>query len=316
MLQVNLTTISFLDLLFVLIVALVCGFWQASLASLLAAACLDYFFLPPLFKFNIADPQDWVSLGAFEFTAIVVSRLSAKELRNASEAAIHRKGMEQLYELSRSSLLLDLRVAPGPQLVVLIQRIFEVSAVALYDANLDRMDNIGGWGAGEEGLAKACYLHDASGNDPESRTSQRVLQASHGSVGALVVRGNLSVLVLDALAALAAIAMDRHRSFENEDRAEKAKQSEQLRTAVLDALAHEFKTPLTAIQTASAGMLELGGLGNSQSDLATLIEIPFRQLQVFFIPRVMIQFHQGQLDRKSTRLNSSHLRTSRMPSSA
>ena len=49
-LQVNLTTISFLYLLLVLTVALFCGFWQASFTSLLAVACLDYFFLPPLFK--------------------------------------------------------------------------------------------------------------------------------------------------------------------------------------------------------------------------------------------------------------------------
>jgi two-component system, OmpR family, sensor histidine kinase KdpD len=66
--------------------------------------------------------------------------------------------------------------------------------------------------------------------------------------------------------------MDRHESFENEDRAEKAKQSEQLRTAVLDALAHDLKTPLTAIQTASAGLLQLGGLGDSQGELVILIE--------------------------------------------
>lgn len=271
-LQVNLATIGFLYLLLVLTVALLWGFWQASFTSLLAVACLDYFFLPPLFRFNITDPQDWVTLGAFEFTAIVVSRLSAKELRNASEAAINRKGMEQLYELSRSSLLLDLSQAPGPQLVVLIQRIFETDAVALYDANLHRTDKSGYWDVGEEELAKECYLLDAPQDDPKTRTLQRILRASHGSVGALVVRGNLSSLVLDALGSLAAIAMDRHESFENENRAEKAKQSEQLRTAVLDALAHEFKTPLTAIQTASAGLLELGGLGTSQCDLAALIE--------------------------------------------
>lgn len=272
LLRVNLTTISFLNLLLVLIVALFCGFWQASFTSLLAVACLDYYFLPPIFRFNIADSQDWVSLGAFEFTAIVVSRLSARELRNANEAAINRKGMEQLYELSRSLLLLDLSHAPGPQLIALIQRIFETSAVALYDNCLKRIDKIGDWNPAEEGLAKQCYLRDSSQDDTQTRISQRILRASHGSVGALVVRGNVNLLVLDALAALAAMAMDRHQSFENEDRAEKAKQSEQLRTAVLDALAHEFKTPLTAIQTASAGLLELGGLGDSQGDLAMLIE--------------------------------------------
>ena len=116
-------------------------------------------------------------------------------------------------------------------------------------------------------------MRNAAQDDPQTETAQRLLQTSSGvkPLGALVVRGKLSSLVLDGLAALAAIAIDRHQSFEKEERAETAKQSEQLRTAVLDAMAHELKTPLTAVQTASSGLLELKGLTNSQAELATLI---------------------------------------------
>jgi two-component system, OmpR family, sensor histidine kinase KdpD len=123
-LRVNLTTISFLYLLLVFALAYFFGFWQASLTSLVAAACLDYFFTQPYFHFTITDPQNWVALGVFQVAAVIISRLSAKELRSAREAAFHRSWMEQLYELSRNSLLMDLRQPPGPQLVVLIQRIF------------------------------------------------------------------------------------------------------------------------------------------------------------------------------------------------
>jgi two-component system sensor histidine kinase KdpD len=91
-------------------------------------------------------------------------------------------------------------------------------------------------------------------------------------VGALVLRGRSSALVADALASLSAIAIDRNQSFEKEERAESARKSEQLRAAVMDALAHEFKTPLTAVQTASSGLLELKGLTDSQSDLVRLID--------------------------------------------
>jgi two-component system sensor histidine kinase KdpD len=76
-------------------------------------------------------------------------------------------------------------------------------------------------------------------------------------VGALVVRGEISPLVVDALASLAAIAIDRHLWFDKEERSETSKKGEQLRATVMDALAHEFKTPLTAVQTASSGLLEL-----------------------------------------------------------
>lgn len=270
-LRLNLSTISFLYLLVIITTALYGGFWQASITSLLAASCLDFFFTEPVFHFSVADSKEWVALGAFQITAVVISRLSARELRSATDAAIHRAGMEQLYELSRSSLLLDLHQPPGPQLVVLIQRIFHAHSAALFDVNLGRQDRAGEWDEGEEDVAKGSYLNDAVNDDPQTDTWRRILLAGPGPVGALVVRGKLSPLVVDALASLAAIAIDRHQSLEKEERAESASKAEQLRAAVMDALAHELKTPLTAVQTASSGLLELGGLSDPQQDLVSLI---------------------------------------------
>jgi len=269
--QVNLTTISLLYLLVVIAVALYCSFWQASLTSLLAVACLDFFFTPPIFHFYITDPKEWVALGVFQISAIVISRLSAKELRSSAEAARERAGMERLYELSRNSLLLDLSQAPGPQLVVMIQRIFDAHAVAIFDLNLGRQDKAGDWDEGEDDLARQCYLNETAKDDPQTGTWRRALVAGPGRVGALVVRGRLSPIIVDALASLAAMAIDRHQWFEKEERAENASKAEQLRAAVMDALAHEFKTPLTAVQTASSGLLELGALTASQHDLVSLI---------------------------------------------
>jgi two-component system, OmpR family, sensor histidine kinase KdpD len=271
-LRVNLATIVSCYLLVVVAMALFCGFWQASFTSVLAVACLDYFFTQPLFRFVISDPQDWVALAAFQITALTISRLSARELRNAREAAFHRGGIEKLYELSRSSLLLDLHEPPGPQLAVLIHRIFNTEAIALYDMNLNRQDRMGEWAEGDEDAALECYRKDAAGDDPQARTWRRILQTGSGSVGALVVRGDLNPLVVNALASLAAIAIDRQQWIEREDKAETARKGVELRGAVMDALAHELKTPLTAVQTASSGLRELGGLTNSQSDLVELID--------------------------------------------
>lgn len=273
-LQINLLTISLLYLVVVVGVASQFGFWQASFASLLAVLLLDYYFEPPVFSFEVENPGIFVALATFEITALAISRLHAREKIRAREAAVHLLGMEHLYELSRCTLLLDLRQPPGPQLAVLIQRIFDLRAVALFDMSLGRQDRVGEWGAGEEDLARECYLRDGAPDDPETQTSLRLLQTGtgSGSVGALVVRGMLSPLVVDALAALAAIAIDRHQSFEKEDKAETAKKGEELRTAVMDGLAHELKTPLTAVQTASSGLLELGGLTDSQTELVTLID--------------------------------------------
>lgn len=268
----NPLTIGFLYLLVVLAVASFFGFWQASVMSILAVLLLDYFFEPPILSFEVSSPGVFLALVTFELTALTISRLHGREKRVAREAASHRAGMEQLYELSRNSLLLDLRQPPGPQLAILIHRVFDLPAVALYDVNLGRQDRMGDWYSGEEDLAKGCYLRNSSLDDSSTQTWQRVLRAGPGTVGALVVRGKLSPLVVDALASLAAIAIDRYQWFEKEERAETAKNSEQLRAGVMDALAHEFKTPLTAVQTASSGLLELGGLTESQLNLVALID--------------------------------------------
>jgi two-component system sensor histidine kinase KdpD len=271
-LRVNPMTISSIYLLIVVAMASFCGFWQASLTSLMAVACLDFLFLPPIFHFDITDAQDWVALGTFEVTALEISRLSAREVHSAREASLHRTGMEKLYELSRHSLLLDLRQPPGPQLLVLIHRIFGARAVAMFDRSIEREDRVGDWGLGELNIAHDCFQRNVGQDDAATETSQRILQAASTPLGALVVRGKLSPLVVDALASLAAIAIDRHQSFEKEEKADAAKRGEQLRAAVMDSLGHEFKTPLTTVQTASSGLLELGGLTELQRELASLID--------------------------------------------
>ena len=271
-LQVKLVAVSSLYLLVVVAVASLCGFWQASFTSILAIACLDYFFMPPLFHFDIQDQQDWAALAAFEITALIISRLSAKEVISAGEATFHRVSMEKLYELSRNSLLLDLHEPPGPQLAVLIHRIFSVRAVSLFDKTSGRQDRMGDWGADEQDLAQECWLRGAGMDDIRTGTSYRIVQDASEALGAMALRGELNPLVADALASLTAIAFDRHRSFGKEEQADESKKSEQLRTAVMDSLGHELKTPLATVQAASSGLLELGGLNDSQFELVKLID--------------------------------------------
>jgi two-component system, OmpR family, sensor histidine kinase KdpD len=270
-LHFNPAPVGFLFLLVVVCVAILCGFWQASIVSMVACACLDYFFYPPLLQFTIADPQDWVALGAFEISALLVSRLSSRERLNLREARLQRTSMEQLYELSRSTLLINLHHAPGPQLTHLIQRIFSAEAVAIFDVNSGSSDRAGVWNEDERELAKECYLEQADGEDRQTHTSRRLLRVGADSIGAIAIRGNLGPLVADALASLTAITLDRCVSFEKESQIEAAHQSERLRAAVLDSLAHAVKTPLTAIQAANAGLGEVGNLNPPQHELVALI---------------------------------------------
>jgi len=91
-------------------------------------------------------------------------------------------------------------------------------------------------------------------------------------VGSLVVRGETTPLINNAIASLIAITFDRYRAFANESRIETERRTEQLRATVLDSLAHAYKTPLTAIRAASTGLGEMGHLSAGQADLVGLID--------------------------------------------
>jgi two-component system sensor histidine kinase KdpD len=277
-LHFNAAPVGFLFLLVVVCEAILCGFWQASVVSLLACACLDYFFYPPLLTFSINDPQDWVALGAFEISALLVSRLSSREKLQAREATLQRTSMEQLFELSRSTLLMNLHQPPGPQLAQLIQRIFKAEAVAIFDAESGQSSHSGVWAADERDLARDCYLAQEDDEDKATRVSKRLLRKGADSIGAIAIRGDLGLLVVNALASLTAITLDRCISFQKENEIEAAHQSERLRAAVLDSLAHAVKTPITAIQAAAAGLSEVGRLNASQQELTALIDDESRQL--------------------------------------
>jgi two-component system sensor histidine kinase KdpD len=272
-LHVNFSTTGFLDVLIVVLVAMMSGFWEATVTSLVALTCLNYFFVPPVYTFYVADPQNWVALITFESTALLVSRLSIQRQKQARTAILERRRMEKLYELSRRTLLMNPQQSPGSQIVAQIRDVVEVDAVALFDAARARVDTAGIDCPELETLARNTYLRDRNEDRADLVTWQRVLRPGTSSIGAIVLRGiNLSPLMADSIASLAAIALERARAFERHSHAEAARQSEQLRTAVLDALAHAFKTPLTAIRTASSGLLEAGHLDPAQEDLVTLID--------------------------------------------
>jgi two-component system sensor histidine kinase KdpD len=283
-LHVNLLTSGLLYLLLVVVVSMIAGFWEATIISLLAVTCLNYFFFTPVLTFFVSDPQNWVALSTFEVSALIVSKLSTRVKSQAKAEAQHRLLVQKLYELSRRILLLDRRQTPGPQIVFLIRQIFHVEA-SLFDAVAARSDATESCSKDVEELARSTYftdgihLTDGIPHELEGRTWQRVQRLGSKSIGAIVLRGGgLNPTTTDAIASLSAIALERARSFETESRSEAARHSEQLRAAVLDALGHAFKTPLTVIRTASSGLLETGHLTTNDAKLVALIDKETEQL--------------------------------------
>ncbi|MBZ5594545.1 MAG: DUF4118 domain-containing protein [Acidobacteriia bacterium] len=263
---------GFLYLVLVVLTALYGGFWQATVISIAAAACLNYFFVPPIFSFA-NSPANWVALGAFEFTALVISRLSLRAQMQAAEAIAGRCSTERLYEASRRILLLDSSGDFGNQITSLIREIFELKAVQLFDALPATTYQIGASPVGAEHLTRDAYFLGADCFDPETRSWYCVLRLGARPVGGLALHGTgINKLGATALASLCAIALERLRALQRESHAQAAREAEQLRAAVLDALAHQFKTPLAIARTASSGLLAIGGLSELQTDLVTSID--------------------------------------------
>ncbi len=272
-LHVNDTSAGFLYLLLVVIISLQLGFGAATVASLLAVNCLNYFFIPPIFSFRIYDPENWLALGAFEFTALVVSRLSTQVQLQGRIARQQSSDRQKLYQLTRGVLLLDPSRPASSQVLALIQATLQTQSAALYDEVSTRTYSVGLMTTELEAAARDAYLHSSETNDPVNGAWSRVLTLGGKAIGAIALRAkDLNPEVVDAVASVAAIAIERSRSLDRAARAESAKHSEQLRTTVLDSLAHAFKTPLTTILAASSGLLEAETLHGMELELVTLID--------------------------------------------
>jgi hypothetical protein len=107
LIPINATSVGFAYLLLVLIIASTWGFIEALLASIGATLAFNFFFLPPIGAFTIADPQNWVALFSFLATSLIASRLSDRAKRRALDAVERQQDLERLYTFSRAILLID-----------------------------------------------------------------------------------------------------------------------------------------------------------------------------------------------------------------
>ena len=271
-LHLNLSTATSLHLLLVLLIALRWGFWEASLTSLLSVLCLDYFFTQPLFALYMSNAHDWVAMGTFETVALLVSRLSNQTRRHAAEAEVQRERMAKLYELSQSVLLLDQQQPASALMGVLVRDALSLQSIAIWDAATGEA-YLSGADDGVREEVRAVYIERTEGDDFTTGSSRRLLRTGERIIGAMLVRSPLlDSRSMDAAASLTALAIERSRSFAAQSSAEAARQSEQLRTAVLDGLAHAFKTPLTTILASSSGLIEMGTMDATECELVALIE--------------------------------------------
>ena len=284
---VNPTTAAFAYLITILLVAARWGLPESVTASAAAAFCLNYFFLPPVRTLHIADAHNWVAFSAFLVTSLVASQLSEVARRRNSMLHQRQTEMERLYALSRGIMLIDGERPAGVQIAAEIVRIYELSSVTIYDQAEDQS-----WSAGiAHGTAKIDTLREiavrgGTVKDTAANSYMAPITLAGRMIGAVAIEGAvateeklvagggiglLSESALHAITNLIAVGMEKARTQELVSRAEAARQSEQFKSTLLDAVAHEFKTPLTSIKAAASTILTSPALTNDQRNELLII---------------------------------------------
>ena len=256
-LHVNQTTVALSFLLAILAVSAVWGMAVSVAMSLVAVVAFNYFFLPPIGTLPIADPQNWVALFAFLVSSIMGSQLSSRIRTEADEAHQRRREVERLYQFSRKLLgegnVIQLMNAIPDYIV----ESFEAGAAALFLPQKDKFYR-SGFGAAhldEEKMKQAFLLDEISA---EAQQGQYFIPIRLGvrPIGSLGISGSqLSRQSLDAISTLVAIAIERARAVEQLGQTEAERQGERLKSALLDSITHDFRTPLTSMKAAVSSLL-------------------------------------------------------------
>ena len=201
-----------------------------SIASMLA---FNWFFLPPLHTFALRESESWVSLAVYLVTAVVVSAFAARSRRRAVDAEQRRGEAALLADVSSVLLEADHVQDAVPQVASLTGGVIGARHVRIELGSVRRAER-----------AERAYPLAAGGRDvgrlfvsAEARLSENVLER-----------------VLPALASLFAVALERERLRWQAVEAETLRRSDAVKTALLRAVSHDLRSPLTAIRTAAEGL--------------------------------------------------------------
>jgi two-component system sensor histidine kinase KdpD len=273
-LPVNATTVALTFILAILAVSTVWGMVVSVAMSIAAMLAFNYYFLPPAGTLSVADPQNWVALITFLIVAVISSHLSTRARQQAADASARQRDIEKLYTFSQGLLESRNVMELVNRVPVQIVDAFEVGAAALFLADKQKVYRSGPVipHLDTESL-KAVLARDEPVIDTPNSVYFVPVRLGVQPIGSLGISGTiLSRQTLEAIGTLVAIAMEHARAVEQLGQTEAARQAEQLRTALLDAVTHALRTPLTSIKASVTNLLSNPNLGSGQKqELLTII---------------------------------------------
>jgi two-component system, OmpR family, sensor histidine kinase KdpD len=270
----NSTTIALTFLLAILAVSTIWGMAVSVVMSIASVLAFNFCFLPPVGRFTIADPQNWVALLAFLVVSVLASHLATRVRQQAADASARQRDLEKLYRFSRGLL-------ESGNVMELLNRIpaqivdaFEVGAAALYLVDKQKVYRSGPVipYLDTERL-KAILARDGPFVDVANNVCFMPVRLGVRTIGSLGLSGTvLPRQTLEAIGSLVAIAMEHARAVEQLGQTEAAREGEKLRTALLDAITHALRTPLTSIKASVTNLLSNTSLASDQKqELLTIV---------------------------------------------
>lgn len=255
--RVNHTTVA---LTFLVLVLFTASKWRLAYSVYLSVLCTllyNFFFLPPVGKLTIADPQNWVALGAFLCTSVLVSHISDREHRQAEASEARRREIQLLYSFSQQLLLQDELRAVARTTPSVLASVFGFRGVGLYVRAQDTVfssdpDNrllseidLKSWSQSEEAVS--------SFNEVKMVPLRLGV---HHDLGVLALTDEgYDARIFEAIGSLVSVALERAAALDRTNRLEAARESEKLRSALIDSVTHDLRTPLTAIRAAATTLV-------------------------------------------------------------
>jgi two-component system sensor histidine kinase KdpD len=272
-LQFNFEAASFCYLLLVVGQSLTGDFAASCVVSLVALGSLDYFFTSPILSFRVGHPVNILALCCFLVTALVITRLVSQVKGKAELSYAQHQKTQQLYEVAQHLLAADPRDVSGSHFLEPFRGAFGVRAACLYDAGSSELHVAGDSEFDLQEKTRDAYIRGQNLDDQRLGLFVRCIQVAGRTTGAVGFEGlEDDALTAGPLTALAAALLERTHAVRNANRAAAAAQAEAYRSVILDALAHEFKTPLSTILAAAGALREAASLGPEHMEMAETVE--------------------------------------------
>jgi two-component system sensor histidine kinase KdpD len=239
---IELSTTLLLFLAVVLLVAAIGGRLVAAISAVAASVLVNWFFVEPRYTFTISRPEQVVALGVFVAVALTVGVLVDQSARRAAEA---RRARLEAAALARSAASLAADPEPLPALVEQICRTFDLDGARITTEGIDGVvDTRGSWGTIDAPTSTVIDLRsDDTGRSRRLEISGRRLSADDRRVVGLLADQLAVALDTEFLAreAAAAVALS---------------EIDGVRTALLRAVSHDLRTPISTIKALVTGLLD------------------------------------------------------------